>query len=101
MAEHLIERVEDRGRGGFVIRNPDGGEPEFWAEMTYRWQNETMVIVHTGVREMLRGQGIARKLVLEGVAAARSEGFLIEPICPYAKKVLEGDPSFADVLAPA
>lgn len=94
-----IERVEQDGRGAFVVYNREGHNPPFFAEMTWEWRDGKMVILHTGVRDELRGQGAGRKLVLAAVEAARAEGFSIVAECPYARKVLTEDAQFADVLA--
>ena len=100
MTENAIQRIDAGGGGSFIIPNPGGGEPRYWAELTYRWRDGVMVILHTGVREQLQGRGVARKLVEAAIAAARAESFRIEPQCSYAASVFEkaGD-ELADVRA--
>lgn len=93
-----IKRETDGDRGAFFIEGPD--EAARWlAELTYTLRGGVMVINHTGVREALQGQGVARRLVDAAVAAARAEGLKIQPVCSYARKVLHGSPDFEDVLA--
>lgn len=55
-------------------------------------------IFHTGVREAYEGKGIARKLVLKVIEAARAKGVKISPICSYAKKMMAGKEEFKDVM---
>ena len=46
-------------------------------------------IDHTYVNEVLRGQGIASKLVEEAVKEIKSKGGKVEATCSYAKKWIE------------
>ena len=95
-----IERLDRPGKGGaFIVRNPErDGKPRLWAEMTYQWLPDGLMLIdHTGVREPLRGQGTAGKLVATAVAAARDEGFRIYAQCPFARAVFDKTPEYADV----
>lgn len=58
------------------------------------------VITHTEVAPAYSGQGIARRLIDEIVAAARRAGKKIGPLCSYADKMMTGKTEYADVLAP-
>jgi predicted GNAT family acetyltransferase len=95
-----FRREDDGVQGGWFTDDPAGGEGAYLAEITYRWNGVHLDIVHTGVREALRGQDVARRLVQTVIDAARAEGFKIIPTCPYARKVFRRDPSLHDVLAP-
>jgi predicted GNAT family acetyltransferase len=53
--------------------------------------------VHTEVDKILAGKGIGRKLVEAVVNYARENSISIRATCPYAKKVLDNSPEFADV----
>ncbi|MFA5447975.1 MAG: GNAT family N-acetyltransferase [Sphaerochaeta sp.] len=59
-----------------------------------------LVIDHTEVDPSLRGEGRARALVMLVVARARKEGRLIVPKCPYAARVLSGEPELRSLIAP-
>ena len=83
---------EDLDRAAAYDRGKLIGECEF-EDSGDRW-----VITHTGVREAYEGKGIARKLVLKVVEAARAKGVKICPLCPYAKKMMAGKEEFKDVL---
>ena len=86
----VFEEVLDRSAA--YDRGKQIGECEF-EESDNRW-----VITHTGVREAYEGKGIARKLVLKVVEAARAKGVKILPVCSYAKKLMAGKEEFKDVL---
>ncbi|MGL4695307.1 GNAT family N-acetyltransferase [Enterococcus larvae] len=80
----------------FVLFNDNNEEI---GEMT--WSNageEMMIIDHTFVDPQYRGQGLAEKLVLNGVEKARKENKKIIPLCPFAKKEFDTKPEYGDVL---
>lgn len=91
-----IEHQEQGHRGRFFI-SVNGTVA---GEMTYVWSGDSRIIIdHTEVGDALRGQGAGKKLVDAGVAFAREKGIKILPLCPFAKKVMEADAIYADVLA--
>ena len=57
------------------------------------------VITHTEVDPTYGGQGIARRLIEEVIAAARRDGAKIVPRCSYADKMMRRTDKYADVLA--
>lgn len=67
-------------------------------ECEFEPKGDTWMITHTGVREAYEGKGIARKLVLKVIEAARAKGVRISPICSYAQKLMTGKDEFKDVL---
>lgn len=87
---------EDNGKKGkfYVMLN---GKQE--AAMTYVYAGSNMIIDHTEVNDVFKGQGVGYKLVEAAVAFARKSNIKIKPLCPFAhavfkKKVQE----YADVL---
>ena len=76
--EEELDRAAAYDRGQLI------GECEFEPS------NGKWVIMHTGVREAYQGKGIARKLVLKVIEAARAKGVPIVPICSYAQKLMRG-----------
>ena len=62
-------------------------------------QDGRWVITHTEVDPAYGGQGIARRLIEEVIAAARSDGAKIVPLCSYADKMMRRTDEYADVLA--
>ena len=67
-------------------------------ECEYEDSGDRWVITHTGVSEAYEGKGIARKLVLKVIEAARAKGVMICPLCPYAKKLMTGKEEFKDMM---
>jgi predicted GNAT family acetyltransferase len=57
-----------------------------------------MIIEHTEVDDAYEGKGLGRKLVTAGVDFARENHLKILPLCPFAKKLFDITPAFADVL---
>jgi predicted GNAT family acetyltransferase len=91
-----IEHVELDDRGAFVVER-DGARI---AEMTYTRVGPDLVIVdHTEVHEVLRGLGVARRLLDALVAWARATHTRVRATCPYAKAQFEKDASIRDVWA--
>lgn len=94
--DHVISHEETGHRGAFFVAQ-DG---ERLAEMTYSRANESLVIIdHTEVSEVFRGQGVARQLLDAAVAWARQTGTKVLATCPYASARFAKDPSIRDVLA--
>ena len=62
-------------------------------------QDGRWVITHTEVDPAYGGQGIARRLIEEVIAAARRDGAKIVPLCSYADKMMRRTDEYVDVLA--
>jgi len=60
---------------------------------------DLIIVNHTVVYNGQNGRGLGKQLVDKLVDYARNENKLIIPICPYAKKALESNPEYQDVLA--
>ncbi len=87
-----IKRGEDKFYVGDKENAPKG-------IMTFLIQdNDTVVIDHTEVDDDLKGQGVGKELVAAGVKEAREKNLKIIPECPYAKKVLEENPDYKDLI---
>lgn len=97
MADVEIIRIDKGEVGGFFVENAPGDEPPYLAEMTFYWRDRTMVITHTVVREQLAGLGVGLRLLNTAIEAARTEGFSIIPVCPYARRQFNKHPEWNDV----
>lgn len=94
LPDEPVER-EDAGAKGRYHMRVDGHE----AEMTYSRANQALVIIdHTDVPDALRGRRVGEKMVRQAVDDARSEGFAIIPLCPFAKAQIDRNPDLQDVL---
>jgi predicted GNAT family acetyltransferase len=70
------------------------------AEMTYAKTGDAEITIdHTEVSPAMKGRGIARKLVMAGVAHAREQKLKIVPVCSYVRAEFERNPEYADVWA--
>ena len=88
-------RHEDNGsKGRYVLPGPGGAE----AEMTYTRTGERLMIIdHTGVPDVFRGQGVGARLVTRAVEEARVAGIKIIPLCPFAAAQFKRHTEWADV----
>jgi len=69
------------------------------AEITFIPTGESKIIIdHTYVSDLLRGQGVALQLVKKVVEYARQENKKIIPVCPYAKKIMMESDEYKDIL---
>jgi phospholipase/carboxylesterase len=90
-----IIREETGSKGRYVVKGPEGAE----AEMTFTKVGQgTIIIDHTGVPDVFRGQGTGLKLVTRAVEDARAAGIKIIPLCPFAAAQFRRHPEWADVL---
>ena len=83
---------QDRDRSAAYINGEQIGECEFGVS------GNVWTITHTGVRPEYGGRGIAKKLVLSVIEAARVDNAKIIPLCSYADKLMSGKEEFKDVL---
>lgn len=91
-----------------IQRNEDGNQGEFYIEengkqialMTYKKSGADKIIIdHTEVDESLQGKGVGKDIVEAGVKYARENDLKIVPTCPFAKKVIDENFEFQEVLA--
>lgn len=91
-AIHL--KLNDAGHGAFVLEN----EGELLAEMEVGIRDGNLTAYHTEVAEVLKGQGIASKLLAEMVAYARKNNLKVIPLCPYVLAQFRRRPDeYADI----
>ena len=83
---------EDCNRSAAYADEKQIGECEFSVS------DNVWSITHTGVRPEYGGRGIAKKLVLKVIEAARAKNAKIVPLCSYADKLMTGKEEYRDVL---
>ncbi len=92
----MITHEESGSRGGFYW-DADGTR---LASMTYSRTTPALVIIdHTEVSPVLKGQGMGRQLLDALVAWARETGTKVMATCPYALAQFQKDDSIRDVYA--
>jgi predicted GNAT family acetyltransferase len=90
-----IELAEAESKGRYFLHGPGGA----LAEMTFSKAGAGMIIIdHTEVPEVFRGQGVGVRLVERAVEDARATGKKIAALCPFANAQFRKHPEWADVL---
>jgi len=68
------------------------------AEMTFSKAGDDKIIIdHTEVKELLKGQGAGKQMLMALVQMARGRNIKILPLCPFAHAMFRKDPSIKDV----
>ena len=92
----VVQHKKTGNKGMFYVEYDN----EVAAEMFYSMSSDnTMIIEHTEVSDILKGKNIGFELVHAGVEYARHHGLKIIPVCPFARSVINKKPEFQDVLA--
>lgn len=78
----MVEHQTEKSR--FVI-NKEGYE----CVLDYQREGDSVDFNHTFVPSELRGQGLAEKIVREGLAWAKAENLDIHASCSYVQKFLK------------
>lgn len=90
-----IKKSDDKHKGMFYME--DQGKRIAYMTFTYV-DDKKFSIDHTVVEPGNEGKGLGKKLVAAGVEFARENNYKIQPLCSYAKAVMEKIPEYADVL---
>ncbi len=70
------------------------------AEMTFSRASDKLIIIdHTAVPEDLRGQRVGNMLLEKAIDDARTQGFKIFALCPFAAAQFRRHPEYRDVLS--
>ncbi len=69
------------------------------AEIEWNLRNGIMDMTHTYVSDVLRGQGVAKKLLDQAADYARENHYKMNPICSYVVAAFEKSKSYDDVKA--
>lgn len=87
--------LEDNGSKGRYVYRSAGAE----AEVTYSRAGEGIVIIdHTEVPDVFRGQGVGAALVARAVEDFRAQRRKVMPLCPFAAAQFRRHQEWADVL---
>ena len=79
------EVEHNAAKSKFEVTLPNGEK----GLLQYRLQNNSVDFYHTFVPTAARGQGIAGKLALTGLAWARRQGYKIIPTCSYIASYIQ------------
>ena len=79
----------------FLIRNEEG---EVIAYLSYSYESDNVLIANsTFVDPVLRGQGIARKLLDHFAAFAREKDYKVRPLCSYVVDKFNNEETYDDL----
>jgi predicted GNAT family acetyltransferase len=72
------------------------------AQLVYRMSGEhKMIIDHTEVADIHKGEGIGKQLVLEAIQYARQQDMKILPLCSFARSILKHSKEYEDIYLTA
>jgi uncharacterized protein len=87
---------EDGPKGGRYVTGAE--DPK--AMMTFSRASPKLIIIdHTEVPDVYRGQGIGARLAAHAIEEARKGGWKIIPLCPFMKAQVERHPEWQDVIS--
>ena len=87
-------KLEDNGRGAFVIEEGD----ERLAEMAVAITKDNLTVFHTQVNDKLKGQGIASQLLSTMVEYVKKNKLKVIALCPYVSAQFQRRPDqYADI----
>lgn len=89
-----IQLEESSTKGSFFVLENN----EILAEMTFSKSAGRIIIDHTQVSDVLRGQNVGKQLVAAAVKYAREKNIKILPLCPFAKSAFNKVVEFQDVF---
>jgi len=91
-----IELLENSKGGEFVIQESGNRV----GEMGYTNAGDGKIIIdHTFVDSVFRGENVGKDLVKAGIDFARERNLKIIALCPFAMSEIQKNPEYADVLA--
>lgn len=73
------------------------GELAGWLD--YMVDEGVVALPHTTVEDRFSGQGLAGELVRAGLDDIRTQGYRVDPQCPYVQGWIEKNPDYADMVA--
>jgi predicted GNAT family acetyltransferase len=86
-----------------VQHNPQAGHFEIVKDglhsvLEYRLVEGVIIFTHTGVPELLGGQGIGSQLARSGLDYARSQGYKVISHCWFISAYIRKNPEYLDLL---
>lgn len=89
-----VEKEETQSKGRYFLRVGDAV-----AEVTFSKAGDHLIIIdHTEVPDVFRGQGVGVRLLERVIEDARATGKKIMPLCPFAHAQFKRHQEWADVL---
>ena len=87
-------KLDQNRRGAFVIEQ----DHQRVAEMAIAISNDNLIVYHTEVSDVLKGQGVAQQLLARMVEYARQNHLKVVPLCPFVSAQFKRHPDdYADI----
>jgi predicted GNAT family acetyltransferase len=104
----LIDRYGERTMRGVTVRdNPAelryealAADGNVIAQIRYRTEPGTVVLVHTEVEPSAEGTGVGSQLVKEALDDIRRRGLRVVPVCPFVAAYIRRHGEYADLVGP-
>lgn len=87
-----------------VVDAADQGRFEVWVDgalagfTEYRDRDGIRTFPHTEVDDAYAGQGLAKRVIREGLDATRAAGLQVRPVCPAVAGFIKKNPDYADLV---
>ncbi len=64
----------------------------------YSDQGDVRTFSHTEVDDAYAGQGLAKRMIREGLDATRAAGLKVRPVCPAVSGFIKKNPDYLDLV---
>jgi len=94
-------RTESEAR---IVDDPEERRYELWVGdelagvINYEPRPETVVLVHTEIREAFEGRGLGTRLIAGALEDIRARGLKLLPVCPFVRAYLRRHPEDRDLV---
>jgi uncharacterized protein len=92
MSEPVVADAPERERFEISL---DGGVVGFTA---YHRGARALALIHTEIDPAHEGEGLASRLIAGALDAARAEGALVLPFCPFVRGFIEKHKEYVDLV---
>ena len=92
--ESTITVVDAADEGRFEV-HVDGVRAGF---TEYRDRDGLRTFPHTEIDDAYAGQGLAKRVISEGLDATRAAGLRVRPVCPAVSGFIKKNPDYADLV---
>lgn len=93
--ERIVDVVDNAEQGRFEV-HVDGKVAGFTA---YSDRDGIRTFPHTEVDDAYSGQGLAKRVIREGLDATRTAGLQVRPVCQAVSGFIKKNPEYAELVA--
>lgn len=92
MSEEIWEVINNTAEKRFEVNLGDK-----YAIMEYMLHGQNMIFTHTEVPPEFEGRGIAGQMAKFALDYSRSQGYRVQPLCPYVKSYVQRHKEYHDI----